>query len=134
LDRLGLAGEIVWTVFDPAGGRVGVALRDNVGWLRESGERPEMDARTKNVLLHLQLRGASFARDLARGAGLEPARVEAALWELFRAGLATPDTFSAIVAAASPRAIGERGPARRGRPRRGQARGMLAHLPPVGRW
>src|SRR5204862_7334467 len=86
LDRLGLAGEIVWTVFDPAGGRVGVALRDNVGWLRESGERPEMDARTKNVLLHLQLRGASFARDLARGAGLEPAQVEAALWELFRAG------------------------------------------------
>ena len=134
LDRLGLAGEIVWTIFDPAGGRVGVALRDNVGWLRESAERPEMDARTKNVLLHLQLRGASFARDLARGAGLEPAQVEAALWELFRAGLATPDTFSAIVAAATPRAAGERAASRRRGPRRGQARGLLAHLPPVGRW
>jgi ATP-dependent Lhr-like helicase len=140
LDRLGLGGEIVWTVFEPPagdrarGGRVGVALRDNVGWLRESAERPALDARTKNVLLHLQLRGASFARDLARPAGLDPAQALAALWELFWAGLATPDTFSAIVAAgAAPRGGGERTPARR-RPRRGQARGVLAHLPPVGRW
>src|SRR5262249_14535755 len=73
------------------------------------------------------------ARDLARAAGLEPAQSEAALWDLFRAGLATPDTFSAIVAAASPRGAAERSGARR-RPRRGQARGLLAHLPPVGRW
>ena len=140
LDRLGLGGEIVWTVFEPTtgdrarGGRVGVALRDNVGWLRESGERPALDARTKNVLLHLQLRGASFARDLARPAGLDPAQALAALWELFWAGLATPDTFSAIVAAgAAVRGVNDRVPARR-RPRRGQARGVLAHLPPVGRW
>jgi ATP-dependent Lhr-like helicase len=143
LDRLGLAGEIVWTVFEPSdrvkgappGGRVGVALSDNVAWLRESGERPEaLDPRTKNVLLHLQLRGASFARDLTRGAGLDAAQIEVALWELFRAGLATPDTFSAIVAAAAaPRGPGERTAARR-RPRRGQARGVLAHLPPIGRW
>jgi len=107
LDRLGLAGEIVWTVFEPVSadtsrtGRVGVALSDNVGWLREAGER-ELDPKTKNVLRHLQLRGASFARDLARGAGLEPPQVEAALWDLFRAGLTTPDTFSAIVAATAP--------------------------------
>ena len=140
LDRLGLGGEIVWTVFEPSGGerarggRVGVALRDNVGWLREAGERPALDARTKNVLLHLQLRGASFARDLARPAGVDPAGALAALWELFWAGLATPDTFSAIVAAgAAPRGGSERTTSRR-RPRRGQARGVLAHLPPVGRW
>src|SRR4029450_4094785 len=110
-----------WTVFEPTagdrarGGRVGVALRDNVGWLRESGERPPLDAQIKNVLLHLQLRGASFARDLARPAGVDPAGALAALWELFWAGLATPDTFSAIVAAgATPRGSGERGPARGG--------------------
>ena len=152
LDRLGLSGEIVWTVFEatdrakgatppsdsPGGergraGRVGVALRDNIGWLRESGERAEIDPRIKNVLLHLQLRGASFARDLARVAGLDPAQTLAALWDLFRTGLATPDTFSAIVAAtAAPRPGTER-PARR-RPRRGQARGPLVQLPPVGRW
>jgi ATP-dependent Lhr-like helicase len=141
LDQLGLSGEIVWTVFDPAAGdrgraaRLGVALRENVGWLRDTGERPEIDPATKNVLLHLQLRGASFARDLARAAGLDAARVQAALWELFRLGLATPDTFSAVVAAtATPRAGEARPVARRRRPRRGQARGPLMHLPPVGRW
>ncbi len=136
LDRLGLSGEIVWTVFEPGPERslrVGLALRENLGWLRETGGQTELDPRTKNVLLHLQLRGASFARDLARGAGLEPAQVEAELWRLFRAGLATPDTFSAIVAAGTAPRPGERAPARR-RPRRGQARGVLAHLPPVGRW
>jgi ATP-dependent Lhr-like helicase len=164
LDRLGLSGEIVWTVFEttdrakppsdspgrPKGatppsdspgrakgasaGRVGVGLRDNIGWLRESAERAELDPRIKNVLLHLQLRGASFARDLARVAGLDPAQTLAALWDLFRTGLASPDTFSAIVAAtAAPRPRAER-PVMRRRPRRGQARGPLALLPPVGRW
>jgi ATP-dependent Lhr-like helicase len=142
LDRLGLSGEIVWTVFEPSpggergrAGRVGAALRDNVGWLRDGGERPELDPGVKNVLLHLQLRGASFPRDLARATGLDPTRALAALWALFRAGLATPDTFSAIVAAATlPRAGEDRSTARRRRPRRGQARGPLIHLPPVGRW
>ena len=141
LDQLGLSGEIVWTVFEPAGGeggrtpRIGVALRDNVGWLRDHGERPEIDAATKNVLLHLQLRGASFARDLARVTGLDPARAQSALWELFRLGLATPDTFSAVVAATTPPRPGDpRVPARHRRPRRGQARGPLTHLPPLGRW
>ncbi len=143
LDRLGLAGEIAWTVFEPGdspasergrAARVGVALRDNVAWLRETGERAELDPGVKNVLLHLQLRGASFARDLARVAGLDPLRTQAALWELFRAGLATPDTFSAIVAATSVARPGVDGRAPRHRPRRGQARGPLAQLPPVGRW
>ena len=154
LDQLGLSGEIVWTVFappdrtkgatpasHPAGGgrgrtgRLGVALRENVGWLRDGAERGELDPPTKNVLLHLQLRGASFARDLARVAGLEPPRTQAALWDLFRAGLAAPDTFSAIVAATAAARPGAEGtPARRRRPRRGRARGVLAHLPPVGRW
>jgi ATP-dependent Lhr-like helicase len=142
LDRLGLSGEIVWTVFEPGSGergrtgRVGVALRENVGWLREGGERPELDPGVKNVLLHLQLRGASFARDLARATGLDPTQALAALWELFRAGLATPDTFSAIVAATVlPRGGEPRAAPRRRRPRRGQARGpLLVHLPPIGRW
>jgi ATP-dependent Lhr-like helicase len=141
LDRLGLSGDIVWTVFEPGTGergrtgRIGAALRENIGWLRETGERAELDPSIKNVLLHLQLRGASFARDLARATGLDSTQALAALWELFRAGLATPDTFSAIVAATTlPRAGAERPTARRRRARRGQARGPLVHLPPVGRW
>ena len=96
LDRLGLAGEMVWTVFDRAPGerahatRVGAALRENIGWLREASPTPEMDARIKNVLLHLQLRGASFAQELARATGLSTPDALAALWQLFRAGLVTP--------------------------------------------
>ncbi|PYN50530.1 MAG: hypothetical protein DME00_05260 [Candidatus Rokuibacteriota bacterium] len=140
LDRLGLAGEMVWTVFDRAAGdrgrstRVGTALRENVGWLREGAAAPpEMDARVKNVFLHLQLRGASFAQDLGRATGLATPEVLAALWELFWAGLVTPDTFSAIVAGMTPPRRAPDGGAQRRR-RRGQARGVLARLPVIGRW
>src|SRR5437870_4239612 len=52
LDRLGLAGEIVWTVFEPREtastrpGRVGLALRENAGWLRPAPTpRAELDPR-----------------------------------------------------------------------------------------
>jgi ATP-dependent Lhr-like helicase len=140
LDRLGLSGEIVWTVFDDRdaaersrSGRIGVALRENLPWLRQ-GTAPAagIDERTKNVLLHLQLRGASFVQDLARLTGLDTARTLAALWELFWAGLVTPDTFSAIVAGTTARAPSAGAAARRRR--RGQARGVLPHLPVVGRW
>jgi ATP-dependent Lhr-like helicase len=139
LDRLGLAGEIVWTVFeardsDPRrAGRVGVALRENLGWLRDRpGVSPEIDPGTKNVLLHLQLRGASFVQDLARVTGLAAAEVLGALWELFWAGLVSPDSFSAIVAGTTPARASA--PAARRRPRRGQTRGLLPRLPVVGRW
>ncbi|MBI4636570.1 MAG: DEAD/DEAH box helicase [Candidatus Rokubacteria bacterium] len=142
LDRLGLSGEIVWTVFAPRpqaergrGGRVGVALRENIGWLREStAAAGAIDSRTKNVLLHLQLRGASFAQDLTRATGMTTEEVLSALWELFWSGLVTPDTFSAIVAGVTPgHREGRRPPSRR-RPRRGQARGVLRRVPLVGRW
>ncbi len=140
LDRLGLAGEMVWTVFDRAPGepgrstRVGAALRENIGWLREGSVPPaEIDARVKNVLLHLQLRGASFAQDLTRATGLGTPDVLSALWKLFWAGLVTPDTFSAIAAGMTPtrRPREATSPRRR---RRGQARGLLARLPVIGRW
>jgi ATP-dependent Lhr-like helicase len=140
LDRLGLAGEMVWTVFDRTGSdrrrstRVGAALRENVGWLREGAQAPpEMDARIKNVFLHLQLRGASFAQDLARATGLATPDVLSALWELFWAGLVTPDTFSAIAAGVAPPRRAPAGGVQR-RWRRGQTRGVLPRLPVIGRW
>jgi len=142
LDRLGLAGEIVWTVFEPRetntprAGRVGIALRENAGWLRPSPTpRAELDPRVKNVLLHLQLRGASFAQDLARGAGLDTQQTLAALWELFWAGLVTPDTFSGIVAGTvAARPEPPRASSRGRRPRRGARRAPLARVPVIGRW
>jgi ATP-dependent Lhr-like helicase len=146
LDRLGLAGEIVWSVFDAPedegerrrGRRVGVALRENLGWLRERREPPaSLDARVKNVLLHLQLRGASFAQDLSRVTGLGVAETRAALWQLFWAGMITPDTYGAIVSGMAPlRADAGTAAARLRRRRRGQVRGVPGSVPaPVlGRW
>ena len=97
--------------------------------------RADLDPKVKNVLLHLQLRGASFAQDLARGAGLDTAGTLASLWELFWAGLVTPDTFSAIVAGSAPSRPEAPRPAHRGRrPRRGARRAPLARLPVIGRW
>ena len=150
LDRLGLAGEIVWTVFEPREtasarpGRVGLALRENAGWLRPAPTpRAELDPRVKNVLLHLQLRGASFAQDLAKVAGLDTATTLSALWELFWAGLVTPDTFSAVASWGAPTwpptpPNARHAPAKPGRSssrrRRGQRRPPLARLPVIGRW
>ncbi len=140
LDRLGLSGEVVWTVFDrqDAGGRraerLGVAVRENIGWLREREDTPpELDARAKGVLLQLQARGASFVQELARAMTLSTADTLGALWGLFQAGLVTPDSFSALEAAAAPpgRPAGEPSVRRR---RRGQLRGVLPRLAAVGRW
>src|SRR5438132_1815248 len=134
LDRLGLSREIAWTPFERREGRVGVALRENAGWLREGAAPPaEIDARTKNVFLHLPLRGASFAQDLTRSTGLTAPEVLAALWRLFWVGLVTPDTFSAIVAGTAAAKRPDTAHAARRR-RRGLARGVLRQLPVIGRW
>jgi ATP-dependent Lhr-like helicase len=88
----------------------------------------------KNVLLHLQLRGASFAQELGRVAGLDTRQTLAALWELFWAGLVTPDTFSAIVAGAvQTRPAAPPVPPRRPH-RRGARRAPVARGPVIGRW
>src|SRR5439155_960013 len=93
----------------------------------------EIDAQTKNVFLHLQLRGASFAQDLTRCAGLGAPEVLSALWRLFWVGFVTPDTFSAIVAGTATAKRLDAAPAARRR-RRGLARGVLRQLPVIGRW
>src|SRR5262249_19050236 len=70
---------------------------------------------------------------LTRATGLATPEVLAALWELFWAGLVTPDTFSAIVAGMTPtRRPADTADSRRRR--RGQARGVLTRLPVIGRW
>src|SRR5204863_526444 len=120
----------------PSGSRLATASRARRRRPRSIGSpRADLDPNVKNVLLHLQLRGASFAQDLARGAGLDTAGTLAALWELFWAGLVTPDTFSAIVAGSAPSRPEAPRPAHRGRrPRRGARRAPLARLPVIGRW
>src|SRR5439155_410396 len=96
LDQLGLSGDLVWTPFERRLGRVGVALRDNLGWLREPTAEPPLAEHQKRILRQLEVRGASFVQEIARGVALDGAAILAALWELFWAGLVTPDSFQAI--------------------------------------
>jgi ATP-dependent helicase Lhr and Lhr-like helicase len=126
LDQLGLSGDIVWIPFERRPGRVGVALRDNLGWLRAPGaaDAPLGD-HDKRVLRQLEVRGALFIQELARAASLDSAAVQAALRTLFWAGLVTPDSFQAI------RRNLERASARRDRRRYRPAGAPLAA---GGRW
>jgi ATP-dependent Lhr-like helicase len=140
LDQLGLSGEVVFTPFERnRSGRVGVALSENLGWLRPALRAPaNLDERSKAVLRHLQVRGASFARDVARATGLDPTHALAILWELFWAGLVTPDTFGAIVANAVTRSgaapSSGQGARPAHRPRRGAPRGLTPPSRVLGRW
>ena len=119
LDELGLAGEIVFTPFErKRSGRVGVALRENLGWLREPLAIPaDLDELAKAALRHLEVRGASFAQDVARLLHVDTSRAVTLLWDLFWAGLVTPDAFGAIVAGAAARS----GPARHAAGGRGES-------------
>ncbi|MBI2216140.1 MAG: DEAD/DEAH box helicase [Candidatus Rokubacteria bacterium] len=135
LDELGLSGEIVFTPFERnRSGRIGVALRENLGWLRGPLAPPDdLDERAKAVLRHLEVRGASFVQDVARTAGVDAAHALDLLRELFWTGLVTPDTFGAIVAAAAARPA-PTAAERAARPRR---RGQPRLVPParvLGRW
>ncbi|MBI2206877.1 MAG: DEAD/DEAH box helicase [Candidatus Rokubacteria bacterium] len=142
LDELGLAGEIVFTPFErKRSGRVGVALRENLGWLREPLAVPaELDEHAKAALRHLEVRGASFAQDVARLLHIDTPRAVARLWDLFWAGLVTPDAFGAIVAGAasrtSPGAARGDAPAKpiARRHRRGQRRALIPPTRLLGRW
>jgi ATP-dependent Lhr-like helicase len=126
LDQLGLGGDIVWLPFERRQGRLGVALRDNLSWLREPPAVSALAEDEKAVLRHLELRGASFAPEIARATRLESAAVLAALWNLFWAGLAAPDTFRAI--RTGPPTAGPR------RERRRRYRPAATPLVAAGRW
>jgi ATP-dependent helicase Lhr and Lhr-like helicase len=145
LDRLGLAGEIAWMCLGGTAGRVGVVLRENLAWLRERPTPPaDLDPRTKNVLLHLQLRGACFVQDLTRPTGLGVEQALSALWELFWAGLVAPDTYSAVLASATERRSGSARAStvssvgairsRRRRYTRSRPTESAPRVPIVGRW
>jgi len=141
LDQLGLSGELVWRPFEPgARGRVGFALRENLPWLiTPPGAEPILDDRTKNLLLHLQLRGALFATELTRNTGLQLHEALDLLWRLFWQGLVTTDSFQPLrhPTAAPKMAPPSPVPIRRV-PTRREARALVrqrlgANLP-LGRW
>ncbi len=106
LDRLCLAGEVVWGRFSvgaaegPAGRRgpltrattITMGRRDDLPWLVErGGGAPRVSSRAGAVLEHLERRGACYAAEIATACRLLPAETDEALGELVVAGLATCD-------------------------------------------
>jgi ATP-dependent Lhr-like helicase len=72
-------------------------LREHLPWLlAPAAEPPELSGDAQAVHELLVRRGASFTADVARGTGLAPAAVEAALWTLVTHGLVTGDGVAGL--------------------------------------
>ncbi len=139
LDRLCLAGEIMWgrlsphPAFDSEGGHrvrptraapLAIFLREDASRLLPpaSGDGP-LSHPAREVLTALEQRGASFFHDLVRATGRLASEVEDALWELTAAGCVTADGFENLRALIDPKR------------RRGEGRGRLARpRHAAGRW
>jgi ATP-dependent Lhr-like helicase len=99
--------------------------------------RAELSPAAREVLDHLERRGASFLADTARAIHRLPTEVEAALWELVASGLVTGDGVAGLRTLLLPE--DRRAPRRAGRRRAPHLR-LLPGVPvrgrlmPVGRW
>ncbi|MGC8640671.1 MAG: Lhr family helicase, partial [Isosphaeraceae bacterium] len=137
LDQLLAEGSWFWRAARAGRNEPSVALapREFVGgWPSEPNEQ-EPTADAGQVLEILRARGASFATDLARQAGLEPSRLRRALRELMEQGLVTNDRFDPVRpgALAMLDALAEAAEGRLlGRARRARRRAQTGR--PEGRW
>src|SRR6266404_4317970 len=139
LDRLCLAGEVMWGRLSPhpalesEGSRrvrptrvapLAIFLREDAGNLLLAGHGPASFSHpAQDVLTALEKRGASFFNDLVRATGRLASEVEDGLWELVAAGLVTADGFENLRALIDPKR------------RRGEGRGRLARpRHAAGRW
>lgn len=113
LDHLCLTGELAWgrlaVAPDPEdaprrraaptrSAPVTVTLREDLPWLlaAHAGPPPPLGPSAQALVEVLTRRGASFLPDLAAATGRPSAEVEAGLWELVSAGVATCDGFSGL--------------------------------------
>ncbi|HET8947829.1 MAG TPA: DEAD/DEAH box helicase, partial [Candidatus Polarisedimenticolia bacterium] len=106
LDRLLLAGQIVWGRFSarPEGGGgvtraslISLALREDLPWLLDRDTpAPSLSSRAAALRDWLEARGPSYPGDAARSLSLLPSEMDDAMGELIAAGLATLDGFSAL--------------------------------------
>jgi ATP-dependent Lhr-like helicase len=151
LDQLCLSGELVWLrLFPPAdrNGRPSSAHRASpitflhrermeawVSWASAAGAArngQELGTTARQLLEHLESRGASFFQDLVSGTGLLRTEVENGLRELIAAGCVTGDGFAGLraLAIAPDKTLGTSPQKHKdGRP------GVLRVLPPTaGRW
>ncbi len=140
LDRLCLAGEVMWGRLSPhpsleaLGSRkvrptrvapLGIFLREDAARLLPApGEvQHNWSHAAKDVLAALEQRGASFFHDLVRATGRLASEVEDGLWELVAGGRVTADGFENLRALIDPKR------------RRGEGRGRMARpRHATGRW
>jgi len=140
LDRLCLAGEVMWGRLSPhpaletEGGRrvrptrvapLAIFVREDAARLLPpaSNQMPLLSHAARDVLTALESRGASFFNELLRATGRLASEVEDGLWELVAAGLVTGDGFENLRALIDPKR------------RRGEGRGRSARpRHAVGRW
>jgi ATP-dependent Lhr-like helicase len=94
-------------------------------------EIQDLSAIARDVLRHLERRGASFLPDIARAVGCLPAQAEEALWELVSRGLVTGDGIAGLRLLLKPQDE-RRHPHRRLRALRGAV--LRERLMPIGRW
>jgi ATP-dependent Lhr-like helicase len=144
LDRLCLAGEVMWGRLSPhpaletaAGRRVrptraaplAVFLREDApAMLPPPPEAlPLLSPPAGDVLQALESRGALFFAEIVRATSRLQSEVEDALWELVAAGLVTADGFENLRALIDPKRRRGEGRGRRARPR--HAAGRWALLP-----
>jgi ATP-dependent Lhr-like helicase len=151
LDRLCLAGEVMWGRLSPhpafereEPGRVRptrvapvtLFLREDAEWLlaRAAGETPgpgedSLSHPARETMQALTARGASFFPELVRATGRLPSEVEDALWELVAAGIVTADGFENLRSLMDPKRRRGEGNGRLNRPRHAAGRWALMRLP-----
>ena len=140
LDRLCLAGEVMWGRLSPhpsleaLGSRrvrptrvapLGIFLREDAARLLPPAREAQQNwsHAAKDVLAALEQRGASFFHDMVRATGRLASEVEDGLWELVAGGRVTADGFENLRALIDPKR------------RRGEGRGRMARpRHAAGRW
>lgn len=144
LDRLCLAGEVLWGRLSPhpaletASGRwvrptraapLAIFLREDAPHLLSPppAAMPLLSHAAGDVFQALEARGALFFAEIVRCSGRLASEVEDALWELVAAGLVTGDGFENLRALLDPKRRRGEGRGRSARPR--HAAGRWALLP-----
>ena len=105
-------------------------LREDAAWLAPpagacAADRAALSHAGRAVLEQLEVRGASFLRDLVRATGRLASEVEEGLWELAAGGLVTADGFDNLRALIDPKRRRGEGRFRAARPRHAAGRWAL---------
>jgi ATP-dependent Lhr-like helicase len=142
LDRLCLAGEVMWGRLSPhpaletASGRkvrptrvapLAIFLREDADKLLPpaAASLPLLSHSASDVWKALEARGASFFAEIVRTSGRLASEVEDGLWELVAGGLVTGDGFENLRALIDPKRRSGQGRGRSARPRHAAGRWAL---------